>query len=75
MNLPALRKTYGTRTVLSVGEHICGAGRICAMIGANGSGKSTYLRILAGILRPDEGFLGKPDPPVTVGYSRSTLCI
>jgi len=68
MNLPALRKTYGTRTVLSVGEHICGAGRICAMIGANGSGKSTYLRILAGILRPDEGFLGKPDPPVTVGY-------
>ena len=32
-------------------------GSVFGLIGSNGAGKSTFLRLLAGILRPDEGGL------------------
>lgn len=45
------------------------SGTICGLIGANGSGKSTTLKILAGLLRPDGGSCeidGRPVAMATV---------
>lgn len=48
-------KRYGHLiAVESLDLHLC-AGDVFGLVGANGGGKTTTLRILAGILRPDRG--------------------
>ena len=42
-------------TVLDVPEFILEAGRQVALRGASGTGKTTFLNCIAGILRPDQG--------------------
>ncbi len=50
-----IMKCYGRRiAVESLNLTIC-AGEVFGLVGANGGGKTTALRILAGILRPDRG--------------------
>lgn len=53
----ALKKSFGTRTVLELPRLEFDLGRIYAVIGANGSGKSTFARILSGMTEADEGKL------------------
>jgi len=53
MRIPAFTKTYEGRTVLNFPGMEVEAGKIYAIIGANGSGKSTFAKILAGTLAPD----------------------
>ena len=53
MKLPAFTKTYEGRTVLDFPGMEVAPGTITAVIGANGSGKSTFAKILAGSLRAD----------------------
>ena len=55
MNLPPITKTYGGRRVLELPALELADGIIHAVLGANGSGKSTLARILAGVLKPDQG--------------------
>ena len=50
----AFTKTYNGRVVLSLPELELPEGRITAVIGSNGSGKSTFAKILAGIERADD---------------------
>ena len=40
-------------------------GQKVALVGNNGSGKSTFLRILAGTLQAQEGKIIHPTPPIT----------
>ena len=48
-------KRYGHRiAVKSLNLNLC-AGEVFGLVGANGGGKTTTLRILAGILKPDQG--------------------
>ena len=56
MKIPAFSKTYEGRTVLDFPGMEVQAGTITAIIGANGSGKSTFAKILAGTLAPDQRF-------------------
>ena len=54
MKISPFSKTYEGRCVLDFPGIELQPGRIYAIIGANGSGKSTFAKILAGVLRPDK---------------------
>ena len=53
MKIASFSKTYGDRTVLDFPGAQLEPGKIYAVIGANGSGKSTFAKILAGVLQAD----------------------
>ena len=55
MKIENLSKTYGNRTVLRVHDMTLEPGIIYGVIGANGSGKSTFARVLSGQVKPDAG--------------------
>ena len=55
IELLGLHKTYGTRSVLSDASLTVRGGESIALIGANGSGKTTTLRCAIGLARPDRG--------------------
>jgi ABC-2 type transport system ATP-binding protein len=64
MNAPAgelaidvrnLTKRYGDRTVVDHVSLQVRSGRICGFLGPNGSGKTTTIRMLCGLLTPDDG--------------------
>ena len=66
MKIAAFSKTYDGRTVLDFPGMEPEPGKIYAVIGANGSGKSTFAKILSGILAADTK--GKPVTGGTIGY-------
>ena len=66
MKISAFSKTYEGRTVLDFPGLELEAGKIYAVIGANGSGKSTFAKILAGVLPADRR--GKWLDGGSVGY-------
>jgi ABC-type multidrug transport system ATPase subunit len=50
-----LTKSYGPLPVLTGLELAAGPGALTLVVGANGAGKTTALRVLAGLSRPDGG--------------------
>ena len=62
-----LSKTYGTRTLLDGVSFYVDRGDKVGVIGVNGTGKSTLLRLLAGAEEPNEGTV-RPDPNVRLEY-------
>jgi ABC-type multidrug transport system ATPase subunit len=50
-----ITKRFGRRTVLQDVDLTVRAGQIAAIVGANGCGKTTLLRICAGLVSPDAG--------------------
>jgi putative ABC transport system ATP-binding protein len=60
LELADLKKSYrspdgGRHTVLDVPAFALGEGEQVALSGTSGSGKTTFLNVVAGILRPDQG--------------------
>lgn len=73
MKIRALKKTYEGRPVLNIPEIELEDGKIISVIGTNGSGKSTFAKILAGIIKDDEKVKpfvceGEKDVMPKVGY-------
>ena len=58
----ALTKTYRGRTVLDLSALSLRQGETLALAGANGSGKTTFLRLLAGTLKPTTGTVETAKP-------------
>ena len=54
MNVPAFSKTYDDVKVLDFPGMTLEKGKIYVILGANGSGKSTFAKILSGILPSDQ---------------------
>jgi ABC-type multidrug transport system ATPase subunit len=50
-----MHKSYGARKVVDGLTLAVKAGEICGFLGANGSGKTTTIRMLCGIVKPDGG--------------------
>jgi ABC-type sugar transport system ATPase subunit len=51
---PASRRSYGPNRVLAQVDFHLEAKASVAIIGENGAGKSTFAKILTGVIRPDE---------------------
>lgn len=64
-----LRKKYGERVVLDVDGLVLESGRSYALVGPNGCGKSTFLRVLSGVEDQTAGFVG------VEGQSRASLAV
>ena len=62
-----LQKNYGTKQLLNNISLYLERGDKIGVIGVNGTGKSTLLRVLSGTEEPDEGKVDR-DPGVTVSY-------
>ena len=55
IEITGLTKSYGRQRVLSGLDLTVTPGEVALLVGANGCGKSTTLRLLAGLSRPDAG--------------------
>lgn len=67
LKLINLHKTYGTKTLFQGIDLSIRSGDKVALIGANGSGKSSLLKVIAGIDSYDEGEISKPND-YTISY-------
>jgi ABC-type multidrug transport system ATPase subunit len=67
-----IRQAFGRRQVLAGLDLEVAAGELVAVVGENGTGKTTLLRILAGDLRPDAGTVTMAGRP---GYCPQTVVL
>ena len=66
VSIRGLRKEYGESVVIERLNLDVAEGSFCAIVGASGCGKSTFLRLLVGQEQPDGGEIridGRPVPP------------
>jgi ABC-2 type transport system ATP-binding protein len=62
IDVQGMTKRFGGRTAVDHVDLQVRKGEICGFLGPNGSGKTTFIRMLCGLLRPDAG------SGVCVGY-------
>jgi len=55
LSVSGLKKSYGTAAALSNVDISVRKGEIFGFLGKNGAGKSTTIKILAGLVKPDQG--------------------
>lgn len=55
LDLTGVSKRYGGVTALNSVDFKCKPGSIHAILGENGAGKSTLIKIISGVVQPDEG--------------------
>src|SRR5262249_6944412 len=63
--MQGVSKRYGGVRALQDADLSVEAGRIHAVLGGNGAGKSTLIKIMAGVVAPDEGRMLLDGQPVT----------
>ncbi|HYY30745.1 MAG TPA: ATP-binding cassette domain-containing protein [Chthoniobacterales bacterium] len=64
LRLEGVTKRYGGVTALANVDFECSLGTIHAVVGENGAGKTSLIKVIAGVIRPDEGRINLDDKPV-----------
>ncbi|MDE4907092.1 ribosome biogenesis/translation initiation ATPase RLI [Methanogenium marinum] len=59
IEFPVMEKKYGDSFSLTISAGKIQAGEVLGLVGANGIGKSTFAKILAGVEKPDSGEMDK----------------
>ncbi len=59
---------HGDRTLFAGLDLVVAPGDVIGLVGVNGAGKSSLLRLLAGLDKPEEGELRLSPPTATVGH-------
>lgn len=55
LEIEGLKKSFGTKTAVSGISFTLRKGEVLGFLGPNGAGKSTTMRMVAGVIEPDEG--------------------
>ncbi len=64
LSLKGLRQSYGAREVLALDNFEAAAGEHWLVLGASGSGKTTFLNLAAGLLQPSAGEISVGGQPL-----------
>lgn len=75
IRLDRVHFSYGPKTVLSDCSLACERGKVTAVIGPSGEGKSTILRLMCGLRRPDSGKVYVDDVDITHMTERELIDI
>lgn len=67
VSLEKISVSFGQRRVLSDVSLDLKPGKILTLLGPNGAGKSTLVRVVLGLIAPDEGVI-KRDGQLRIGY-------
>ena len=65
---PSVTKAFGSAQVLNQAWLQVAAGEAVGLVGVNGAGKTTMMRIAAGLVRPDSGSVRWSDPKPRLRY-------
>lgn len=68
LSVQNISKTYGVETILDKVSLILNPGECLALVGPNGCGKTTLLRIISGKEKPDTGVVAFDPPGINLGY-------
>jgi len=73
-------KSYGSVVALRSADLTVGAGEAHALLGANGAGKSTFVKALTGVIRKDRGTITMGDDVIELrspadGYARGVAAV
>lgn len=66
LQVQGVTKKFGSKQALANVSFALGTGRITGLLGSNGSGKSTIMKLIAGLARPNAGSISVLGVPVGV---------
>ena len=72
LSINQISKSYGVNQVLNQVTFLVSPGQKVGLVGANGVGKSTLLKIIVGLVEPDAG-RAEVTPGVSIGYLPQVL--